>query len=73
LEEKDCDVSEIDRLIRVNEYNELTYSDSFSINISENNARGAHWAESPCFRAGRPSEPVWVIPAKGSGKRIRKP
>ena len=35
-------------------------------------ARGAHWAESPCpalAGAGRPSEPVWVIPAKGSGKR----
>ena len=34
-------------------------------------ARGAHWAESPCpalAGAGRPSEPVWVIPAKGSGK-----
>jgi hypothetical protein len=34
-------------------------------------ARGAQRAESPCHirKVGRPYEPVWVIPAKGSGKQ----
>jgi len=26
-----------------------------------------NWAESPHLRAGRPYEPVWVIPVEGSG------
>jgi hypothetical protein len=48
----------------------LTYPESFSINILKKIARGADLAESPWpFKAGRPYEPVWIIPAKGSGRR----
>jgi len=40
------------------------------MNILEEIARGADQAESlRLIRVERPYEPVWVIPAKGSGKK----